>query len=513
MEKQAKYYRARVEVINYLLGVEVEKNNGIIPREKNSNYSLLRSSAHIPKEYNLDDYIPKFIDTVSNEPLSFTELTSWNTWFAMHPEKVCGTEVITTSINFPIRIDGTKQDIIDTIGKTLNNNEVSEQNELKEIDWTKLNYISLEQFNTLSSNELKNYILEFAIKKDIKLDEKILSKYPEYRIQKKTIKDWNKLIENELKGYVYEFKTYDYNYNTLSFSGFIHGFKSFEEKQKIINNLCKLGFFKDNKNDFSKQFSILLFKFNVLDSKFNKLKLKLLQITQNKNFKVEENKIPEISENAFVNEIVFNQGQKFYLIGKIDMPKEIIINENVFNDSDYINATDLKNGLRFSIDVEMLKEQYSKSKNGKTYYQVTQNKNLSGMENNEFEIVGEISNEIANQIAISAGKIIIENGNDQWGYIHMQKHSKEYNKILMSVLDYIKFVCANFNQIRIDNDVKTNENIILVYKNGYAKVMYIQLKKIEDSDFWSISSGFPKLYSRIEKKSKLLWERIAPVSS
>jgi len=43
--------------------------------------------------------------------------------------------------------------------------------------------------------------------------------------------------------------------------------------------------------------------------------------------------------------------------------------------------------------------------------------------------------------------------------------------------------------------------------------MYIQLKKIEDSDFWSISSGFPKLYSRIEKKSKLLWERIAPVSS
>lgn len=36
-------------------------------------------------------------------PLSFTELCTFNTWFVLHPEKVCGQEVITTSKSSQLR--------------------------------------------------------------------------------------------------------------------------------------------------------------------------------------------------------------------------------------------------------------------------------------------------------------------------------------------------------------------------------------------------------------------------
>ena len=50
-------------------------------------------------------------------PLSFTELCTFNTWFVQHPEKVCGQEVITTSKEFPVTIQGDKAKILATIQK------------------------------------------------------------------------------------------------------------------------------------------------------------------------------------------------------------------------------------------------------------------------------------------------------------------------------------------------------------------------------------------------------------
>lgn len=54
-------------------------------------------------------------DADNKSPLSFTELCSFNTWFVMHPEKVAGKEVLTTSRMFPITIKGTKDDILKAI--------------------------------------------------------------------------------------------------------------------------------------------------------------------------------------------------------------------------------------------------------------------------------------------------------------------------------------------------------------------------------------------------------------
>jgi hypothetical protein len=50
----------------------------------------------------------------SNQPLSFTELCTFNTWFNLYPEKVCGQEVVTTSREFPISIKGNGQPVQDS---------------------------------------------------------------------------------------------------------------------------------------------------------------------------------------------------------------------------------------------------------------------------------------------------------------------------------------------------------------------------------------------------------------
>ena len=50
-------------------------------------------------------------------PLSFTELCTFNTWFVLHPEKVCGQEVVTSSKEFPVTIQGDKTQIISIIQK------------------------------------------------------------------------------------------------------------------------------------------------------------------------------------------------------------------------------------------------------------------------------------------------------------------------------------------------------------------------------------------------------------
>ena len=50
-------------------------------------------------------------------PLSFTELCTFNTWFVLHPEKVCGIEKTTSSKEFPVTIQGDKSKIISTIEK------------------------------------------------------------------------------------------------------------------------------------------------------------------------------------------------------------------------------------------------------------------------------------------------------------------------------------------------------------------------------------------------------------
>jgi len=111
------WLRARIIAIRKLIE-ELPANRD----ETNSDRTLIRNG-FIPesqkKRFNeLLDYEYKLSFSL-NEPLTFTEITSFNTWFVMHPEKICGKEVVTTSVQFPISVKGTKDDITSTIKEGL----------------------------------------------------------------------------------------------------------------------------------------------------------------------------------------------------------------------------------------------------------------------------------------------------------------------------------------------------------------------------------------------------------
>ena len=115
MEQSPAYYRARIDLIKKLID-EIPDDRKTV----NNNNVLLRNGL-IPAAVLNGKTEQQAVDEMlvtgnySNEPLTLTEKSTWNTWFAMYPEKQAGTEIVTTSVQFPITIKGTEQEIIDVL--------------------------------------------------------------------------------------------------------------------------------------------------------------------------------------------------------------------------------------------------------------------------------------------------------------------------------------------------------------------------------------------------------------
>ena len=97
-----KYYRARIEALRTSNGnVEVDENrkyfrNGFVPENEKANF---------------EKKIKFFEPNHKNTPLTFAEITSYSTWFNMHPEKMAGKEVAVSSRAFPVKLKGKRKDI------------------------------------------------------------------------------------------------------------------------------------------------------------------------------------------------------------------------------------------------------------------------------------------------------------------------------------------------------------------------------------------------------------------
>lgn len=95
------YYRARIFLLIDLIKEGDNDNvrffrNGFFPEGFNEQELV---EAH-QKKHNF-----------SNDPLTFVELTSFSTFFVMHPENVAGKIVQTSSRNFPLKVKGKLQDV------------------------------------------------------------------------------------------------------------------------------------------------------------------------------------------------------------------------------------------------------------------------------------------------------------------------------------------------------------------------------------------------------------------
>ncbi len=96
------YYRARIQSLrDYAANVRGENRrffqNGFVPAFEQGGF---------------DNYVENRIAEQSNDPLSFIELTTYNTWYEQHPEKVAGTMVEGSSLYFPVVVRGNKLDVM-----------------------------------------------------------------------------------------------------------------------------------------------------------------------------------------------------------------------------------------------------------------------------------------------------------------------------------------------------------------------------------------------------------------
>lgn len=62
-------------------------------------------------EERMDEEIARLKDSQPKDPLTLTEMTTFNTWYQMHPEKVAGEMKQSSSIMFPVSVKGNLFDV------------------------------------------------------------------------------------------------------------------------------------------------------------------------------------------------------------------------------------------------------------------------------------------------------------------------------------------------------------------------------------------------------------------
>tara|TARA_R110001592_G_scaffold43005_1_gene139499 strand:- start:25899 stop:26339 length:441 start_codon:yes stop_codon:yes gene_type:complete len=117
------YSRARIAALNHLRGeLNYELKTASSQRRKEIELQIAQvRNGVFPEGFNEDEMVllvEKDRD-FSNEPLSTTELMTYGTYFHIHPEKICGQEVVSSSRDFPVSISGTREDVERAIESTL----------------------------------------------------------------------------------------------------------------------------------------------------------------------------------------------------------------------------------------------------------------------------------------------------------------------------------------------------------------------------------------------------------
>lgn len=117
---------------------------------------------------------------------------------------------------------------------------------------------------------------------------------------------------------------------------------------------------------------------------------------------------------------------------------------------------------------------------------------------------GEISPEVAETIRYAPGPVRLQAGSARFGDLHInQKHLKELNQEgYRDAREFVEDVAGNYNAIFQGQ----GDSLLLVKRNGKAKVAFIEIEPSLDGDFYSVSSAVVSRDTYLTNK-KLLWER------
>jgi len=115
--------RARIAALNHLradFNEELKTAAGQRRKELEIQIAQVRNGV-FPEGFDADGMIllVEKDQDFSNAPLSTTELMTYGTYFDIHPQKICGQEVLSSSRDFPVSISGTRKDVETAIDRTL----------------------------------------------------------------------------------------------------------------------------------------------------------------------------------------------------------------------------------------------------------------------------------------------------------------------------------------------------------------------------------------------------------
>lgn len=126
--------RARIAALHHLraeLNEDLKTATANRTKDLEQQIALVRNGV-FPDGFDQDEIV-KLVEkkqSFSNEPLTTTELMTFNTYFDIHPNKICGQELIASSRDFPVTIAGNREDVERAIDQTLetkNNMELEAQ--------------------------------------------------------------------------------------------------------------------------------------------------------------------------------------------------------------------------------------------------------------------------------------------------------------------------------------------------------------------------------------------------
>ncbi|QNR23184.1 MULTISPECIES: hypothetical protein [Croceimicrobium] len=115
--------RARIAALHHLraeFNEDLKTATAARRKELEQQIALVRNGV-FPEEFDAGEMV-KLVEkkqSFSNEPLSTTELMTFNTYFDINPGKICGQEVIASSRDFPVSIAGNREDVEKAIDRTL----------------------------------------------------------------------------------------------------------------------------------------------------------------------------------------------------------------------------------------------------------------------------------------------------------------------------------------------------------------------------------------------------------
>jgi hypothetical protein len=126
--------RARIAALHHLRGElneDLKAATAARRKELEQQIALVRNGV-FPEGFDPDEMLRRVEkkQSFSNEPLSTTELMTFNTYFDINPNKIGGQEVMASSRDFSVSIAGNREDVEKAIDRTLetkNNMELEAQ--------------------------------------------------------------------------------------------------------------------------------------------------------------------------------------------------------------------------------------------------------------------------------------------------------------------------------------------------------------------------------------------------